>query len=88
MLFWVLKVLTTGMGESMSDFLGQKSIPLAALVGIVGIVVALRLQLRTPEYRAPVYWFAVMMVAVFGTMAADGVHRGAGVPYSLSTPLF
>ncbi len=34
------------------------------------------------------YWFAVMMVAVFGTMAADGVHRGAGVPYAITTPLF
>ncbi len=87
-LFWVVKVLTTGMGESMSDFLGQQSVPLAGLIGIVGIVVALRLQLRTTEYRAPVYWFAVMMVAVFGTMAADGVHDGASIPYSVTTPLF
>jgi uncharacterized membrane-anchored protein len=87
-LFWVIKVLTTGMGESMSDFMGQVSVPLAGLVGIGGIVVALRLQLRTREYRAPVYWFAVMMVAVFGTMAADGVHDGAGLPYSVTTPLY
>ncbi len=86
-LFWVIKVLTTGMGEAMSDFLGQKSIALAGALGILGLAFALRLQLRTREYRAPVYWGAVMMVAVFGTMAADGVHRGAGVPYTLSTPL-
>jgi uncharacterized membrane-anchored protein len=46
------------------------------------------LQFRTPEYRAPVYWFAVMMVAVFGTMAADGIRDGAGIPYSVTTPLF
>jgi uncharacterized membrane-anchored protein len=87
-LFWVIKVLTTGMGESMSDFMGQVSVPLAGLVGIGGIVVALRLQLRAREYRAPVYWFAVMMVAVFGTMAADGVHDGAGLPYSVTTPFY
>jgi len=36
LLFWVLKLLTTGMGEAMSDFLGQKSIPLAAAVGLGG----------------------------------------------------
>jgi uncharacterized membrane-anchored protein len=87
-LFWIIKVLTTGMGEAASDFLGQVSIPLAGAVGILGFVFALRLQLRTPEYRAPVYWLAVLMVAVFGTMAADGVHVGAGLPYSLTTAFY
>jgi uncharacterized membrane-anchored protein len=88
LLFWVIKVLTTGMGESMSDFLGQKSVPLAGAIGIFGVIYALRLQLRTREYRAPIYWFAVMMVAVFGTMAADGVHDGASLPYSVTTPFY
>lgn len=84
-LFWVMKVLTTGIGESSSDFLGQKSIPLAALIGTGGLVLALWLQLRTTAYRAGPYWFAVLMVAVFGTMAADGLHKGAGIPYAFST---
>jgi uncharacterized membrane-anchored protein len=44
--------------------------------------------MRQREYRAPVYWFAVMMVAIFGTMAADGIHDGASIPYSVTTPLF
>jgi uncharacterized membrane-anchored protein len=87
-LFWAIKILTTGMGEAMSDALGNLSVPLAAVVGIAGIWIALRLQLRTREYRAPVYWFAVMMVAVFGTMAADGIHDGAGVGYGVTTPFF
>jgi uncharacterized membrane-anchored protein len=87
-IFWVIKILTTGMGESMSDFLGQNSVPLAAAVGIFGLAYALRLQLRTPEYRAPVYWFAVMMVAVFGTMIADGIHDGASLSYAVTTPFF
>ena len=84
----MLKLLTTGMGEAMSDFLGQNSVPLAAVVGIFGLWLALWLQLRTEEYRAPYYWFAVMMVAIFGTMAADGVHDGASLPYAVTTPLF
>lgn len=86
MMFWVLKLLTTGMGESMSDFLGQHSVPIAGAIGIFGLWLALWLQLRTREYRAPVYWFAVMMVAIFGTMAADGVHDGASLPYAVTTP--
>ena len=87
--FWVLKLLTTGMGEAtISDFLGQQSIPLAGLVGIGGLWLALRMQLRSREYRAPVYWFAVMMVAIFGTMMADGVRDGAGLTYAVTTPAF
>jgi uncharacterized membrane-anchored protein len=88
LVFWVLKLLTTGMGEAMSDFLGSVSVPLAGLIGIFGLWVALRMQLRSRRYRAPLYWFAVMMVAVFGTMAADGIHDGASIPYTVSTPLF
>jgi uncharacterized membrane-anchored protein len=87
-IFWVLKLLTTGMGESMSDFLGQQSVPLAAVIGIFGLWFALWLQLRQREYRAPIYWFAVMMVAIFGTMAADGIHDGASIPYAVTTPVF
>jgi uncharacterized membrane-anchored protein len=87
-IFWVLKLLTTGMGEAMSDFLGENSVPIAAAIGIFGLSFAIWLQMRQREYRAPTYWFAVMMVAIFGTMAADGIHDGASIPYSVTTPLF
>ncbi len=88
LIFWALKLLTTGMGESMSDFLGSKSVPIAGAIGIFGLSFAIWLQMRQREYRAPVYWFAVMMVAIFGTMMADGIHDGASIPYAVTTPLF
>ncbi len=78
LMFWVLKLLTTGMGEAMSDFLGQHSVPVAGAVGLLGLVLAPVSQLNRPSLAAPrYYWFAVMMVAVFGTMAADGIRDGA-----------
>jgi uncharacterized membrane-anchored protein len=86
-LFWIVKVLTTGIGESSSDFLGQVSVPLAGVIGIGGLALGLWLQQRAREYRAPTYWFAVLIVAVFGTMAADGIHDGAGISYAFTTPL-
>ncbi len=88
LVFWVLKLLTTGMGEAMSDAMGQKSVPVAGTVGILGMAFAFWLQFRTRAYNATVYWFTVMMVAIFGTMMADGVHDGASIPYSLTTPVF
>ena len=86
--FWVMKLLTTGMGEAMSDFMGQESIPIAAFIGVFGLWLALWLQLRQTQYRAVYYWFAVMMVAIFGTMAADAIHIGAGIGYAVTTPIF
>ena len=46
------------------------------------------LQFAARRYVAWIYWLAVAMVAVFGTMAADGVHVELGVPYAVSSVLF
>jgi uncharacterized membrane-anchored protein len=35
-----------------------------------------------------VYWLAVAMVGIFGTMAADALHVGLGVPYVVSSAFF
>jgi uncharacterized membrane-anchored protein len=87
--FWVIKVLTTGMGEATSDFLVHRlPPPVAVLIGAAVLAVAMWWQLRATRYRAVTYWFAVVMVAVFGTMAADALHIGLHVPYIVSTALF
>ena len=88
-LFWVVKLLTTGMGETASDYLVfhvDKYVAVAAAG--VGLVIALALQLAVKRYMAPVYWLAVTMVAIFGTMAADVVHIVLGVPYLRSSIAF
>ncbi|TWP36382.1 hypothetical protein [Leekyejoonella antrihumi] len=87
-LFWVIKVLTTGMGEAASDYLGGVNLVLAGVVGVLGFAVAMWLQFRVRGYVAPAYWFAVAMVAVFGTMVADGLHVGAGIAYPYSTAFY
>jgi uncharacterized membrane-anchored protein len=84
-LFWLIKVLTTGMGEASGDYLANANLVLAGAVGILGFALAMWLQFRAQRYVAAVYWFAVMMVAVFGTMVADGLHVALGVPYAAST---
>ncbi|MCL5267865.1 MAG: hypothetical protein M1469_07165 [Bacteroidetes bacterium] len=87
--FWIVKILTTAMGESTSDYLVFHINPfVAVVVGGIGFVVALALQFRARRYIAWVYWFTVLMVAVFGTMAADVLHVVLGVPYLISTASF
>jgi uncharacterized membrane-anchored protein len=88
-LFWVTKALTTAFGESTSDWMVHHIAPVVAvLIGFVGFCAALALQLRADRYSAWRYWFAVAMVGVFGTMAADVLHVGFHVPYAASAVLF
>jgi uncharacterized membrane-anchored protein len=88
-LFWVLKILTTAMGEVTSDFFVRSFNPFV-VVPIAGLILlgALGLQLRARRYTPRTYWFAVVMVAVFGTMVADVLHIELGIPYLVSTVAF
>ncbi len=83
--FWVVKILTTAMGEATSDYMVHRIDPVFA-VTIAGIAfgIVLAWQLLLPRYVAYVYWLALVMVAVFGTMAADVIHVRFGVPYGVS----
>jgi uncharacterized membrane-anchored protein len=87
--FWVIKILTTAMGEAVSDYLVHRYNPYLAVVGgFLLFVVALGIQLARRSYRSWAYWLAVSMVAVFGTMAADVLHVEFRVPYVASSLLF
>jgi uncharacterized membrane-anchored protein len=88
LLFWVVKLLTTGIGEAGADFLGTVSIALAALIGIGGFVAALWLQLKAPAYSPVRYWVTVLTVALFGTMIADGPHVALGTPYYIDSAIY
>ena len=89
LLFWLIKLITTAMGESTSDFLVFHFNPYAAVIlGFTVFVVVLWTQFKTPKYVPWVYWITVLMVAIFGTMAADVTHIVLGVPYIYSTIVF
>jgi uncharacterized membrane-anchored protein len=87
--FWIIKLLTTGMGETTSDFLVKTIDPIVAVaIGGIGFAVALLLQFTARKYVPWIYWLCVVMVAIFGTMAADVLHIGLGIPYLVSTVFF
>ncbi len=87
--FWIIKLLTTAMGEATSDYMVRAINPVTAvLFGFIGFVIAMVLQLRAKRYVAWIYWLAVAMVAVFGTQAADVLHIKFHVPYAASTAFY
>lgn len=88
-LFWTAKLLSTALGESTSDYLVFRINPyIAVSFGAIGLATALILQFRARRYVAWIYWLTIVMVAIFGTMAADVLHVQFGVPYFASTILF
>ena len=86
LMFWVAKLLTTGMGETTWDALAI-AFDQAVAVAITGVlfVASMLIQFARRSYNAWAYWFAIVMVSVFGTTVADLVHNDFGVPYTVST---
>ncbi|UQU67626.1 hypothetical protein COUCH_15710 [Couchioplanes caeruleus] len=89
--FWVIKVLSTTIGETFADFLsvnvGLGSIVTDALMLAV-LVVALAVQLRTTKYTPWIYWLCVVLVSIVGTQITDLFTDDLGVSLYVSTALF
>ncbi|MFK4111329.1 hypothetical protein [Streptomyces sp. NPDC002176] len=89
--FWIIKVLCTTVGETAADLLAGK-----AGLGLTGVSVlmsallaaALVAQFRTRSYRAGVYWLAVALISVVGTLISDNLTDNMGVPLETSTAVF
>lgn len=89
-IFWVTKLATTAMGESASDFLVFRINPyVAVLIGGILLLIGLFIQMfLSNKYSPAIYWFCVAMVAIFGTMLADAIHKQLGISYSVSSIFF
>lgn len=84
--FWLAKILTTGMGETTSDFFVKSFDPvIAVLTGGVVLGLVLLAQVLAKSYAPWLYWSAVVMVSIVGTMAADVLHVQFGISYQVST---
>ena len=89
--FWIIKVLCTTVGETAADLLNEKaglgltgvSVLMSALLAVVLVV-----QFRTGAYRAGVYWLAVALISVVGTLVSDNLTDNLGVPLETSTTVF
>jgi uncharacterized membrane-anchored protein len=89
MVFWLIKLLTTGLGEATSDSLVHRlGGPEAVVLGFVVFCLAMLLQFSLPRYTVLGYWLAVAMVGVFGTMGADVMHVALGIAYAVSASFY
>lgn len=89
--FWVVKVLSTTVGETGADFLavnaGIGQGLTRALMGTL-LVIALLIQLRTKRYTPWIYWLTVVLVSVVGTQITDLFTDGLGASLYVSSSAF
>lgn len=89
--FWVIKVLSTTIGETFADYLsvnlGLGPAVTDALMSAV-LVAALVVQFRTRKYTPWIYWLCVVLVSIVGTQITDFFTDSLGVNLYLSTAVF
>lgn len=90
-LFWVVKILSTTVGETAADFLaGNLGLGLTntSLVMLVLFGAALAWQKRTTRYVPTAYWLTVVLVSVVGTLLSDNLVDNFGVSLWTTTAVF
>ena len=91
LVFWLIKIMSTTVGETGADYLAVHVGLGATMTGGITVVllsVALLLQLRAPRYVPWIYWLTVVLVSVVGTQITDMLTDGLGVSLHLSTGVF
>ena len=90
-LFWVIKILSTTVGETAADFLNSNvGLGLGATTALMSVlfVAVLIWQVSTRRYVPGVYWLTVVLVSVVGTLFSDNLVDNLGVSLFTSTGLF
>lgn len=89
--FWIIKVLATTVGETFGDFLsvtiGLGLIGAGVIVGAL-LAAVLVLQFRARRYVPAIYWLAVVLISVVGTIITDYLVDTAGVTLPVTTAIF
>src|SRR6195256_3220859 len=89
--FWIIKILCTTVGETAADFLNTTlnlglngtSVVMSAL-----LIIVLFFQFRARKYIPGLYWLAVVLISVFGTLITDNLTDNLGVSLITTTIVF
>ena len=89
--FWIIKVLCTTVGETAADYLSTKlnlGLTGTTLVMSVVLVGALVWQFKSKQYVPGVYWLAVVLISVVGTLITDNLTDHFNVNLITTTTIF
>jgi len=98
-LFWLIKVLSTTVGETFADYLNTlfadvfgfgevTAFSVVTAISVLTLAALLVAQLSAPAYRRWLYWPAIVFVSIVGTLVTDGLHDLLGVELWVTTVAF
>ena len=91
LIFWIIKILSTTVGETAADFLAVTLnfglVGTSIVMGIL-LVIALANQLRLKRYVPASYWTVVVLTSIVGTLVTDYLVDDRGVSLVTTTVVF
>jgi uncharacterized membrane-anchored protein len=89
--FWLIKILCTTVGETAADYLNTNlGFGLTGTTYVIGalLIVVLFVQFRARKYVPSIYWLAVVLISVVGTLITDNLTDNFGVALTTTTIVF
>ena len=89
--FWIIKVLSTTVGETFADYLNEQlglGLTRTSLVMSIVLGAALVVQFKSKGYTPAAYWLVVVLTSITGTLLTDNLTDNLGVSLILSTFVF
>ncbi|MFI6054572.1 hypothetical protein ACIBCO_31335 [Streptomyces violascens] len=84
MVFWIMKIAATTLGETAGDLFAQTlklGYFLTTITLFLIFVVTLAVQLRSSRYNPFFYWTVILSTSMAGTTMSDFMNRDAGANY-------
>jgi uncharacterized membrane-anchored protein len=89
--FWIIKLLATTVGETAADYLNDNlGLGLTGTTYVMGaaLIAVLAVQFRSRRYVPWVYWLAVVLISVVGTLITDNLVDNVGWSLQACTTIF
>lgn len=88
--FWMIKILCTTVGETAADYLIEHFFGLTGTTLIMGalLVAVLFFQFKARKYTPSMYWLAVVLLSVVGTLITDNLTDHLRIPLEMTTFAF
>ncbi|GCF07017.1 COG4705 family protein [Dictyobacter arantiisoli] len=89
--FWIIKILCTTVGETAADLLNTNlHLGLTNTSFVMGglLIIALFFQFATRRYVPGIYWLAVVLISVVGTLITDNLTDNFGISLETTTIVF
>jgi uncharacterized membrane-anchored protein len=89
--FWVIKILCTTVGETAADLLNENlglGLTNTTYIMTVLLIAVLVFQFRARKYVPGIYWLAVVLISVVGTLFSDNLVDNLGVELQTTTIAF